>query len=34
MNQPQSATAEGLKEAIPLLLEKGYKFVTLEEAFP
>jgi len=34
MNQPQSGTAEGLKEAIPILLEKGYRFVTLEEAFP
>src|SRR5699024_7062045 len=29
MNQPTSATAEGVKMAIPLLREKGFEFVHL-----
>lgn len=33
MNQPRSRTAAGLKEAIPLLRQKGYRFVKLS-AFP
>jgi peptidoglycan/xylan/chitin deacetylase (PgdA/CDA1 family) len=33
MNQPRSQTAAGLKEAIPLLKQKGYRFVKLSE-FP
>jgi peptidoglycan/xylan/chitin deacetylase (PgdA/CDA1 family) len=33
MNQPRSKTAEGLKEAIPALREKGLRFVKLSE-FP
>jgi len=33
MNQPRSQTAAGLKEAIPLLRQKGYRFVKLSE-FP
>jgi peptidoglycan/xylan/chitin deacetylase (PgdA/CDA1 family) len=31
MNQPQSGTAEGVKRAIPRLLEKGYQFVKLDD---
>jgi len=31
MNQPRSQTAAGLKEAIPLLRQKGYRFVKLSE---
>lgn len=31
MNQPHSQTATGLKEAVPLLREKGYRFVKLSE---
>jgi peptidoglycan/xylan/chitin deacetylase (PgdA/CDA1 family) len=31
MNQPRSQTAAGLKEAIPLLREKGFRFVKLSE---
>lgn len=31
MNQPDSETMEGLKEAIPLLKEKGFTFVKLED---
>ncbi|MFP4483198.1 MAG: polysaccharide deacetylase family protein [Thermovirgaceae bacterium] len=34
MNQPESGTAEGLKKGIPVLLEKGFSFVTLDEVFP
>lgn len=30
MNQPNSETAEGVKQAIPLLKEQGFTFVTLE----
>jgi peptidoglycan/xylan/chitin deacetylase (PgdA/CDA1 family) len=33
MNQPRSQTAAGLKEAIPRLRQKGYRFVRLSE-FP
>jgi peptidoglycan/xylan/chitin deacetylase (PgdA/CDA1 family) len=33
MNQPRSQTAAGLKEAIPLLRQKGFRFVKLSE-FP
>lgn len=31
MNQPRSHTAAGLKEAVPLLREKGFRFVKLSE---
>lgn len=31
MNQPQSGTAEGVKQAIPILLAQGYKFVLLQD---
>lgn len=31
MNQPTKGTAEGVKMAVPLLKEKGYTFVTLNE---
>jgi peptidoglycan/xylan/chitin deacetylase (PgdA/CDA1 family) len=31
MNQPRSQTAAGLKEAIPLLRQKGFRFVKLSE---
>lgn len=31
MNQPRSGTAEGLREAIPLLRQKGFRFVHLED---
>lgn len=31
MNQSGSGTAQGVKEAVPLLKEKGYQFVTLKE---
>lgn len=31
MNQPQSGTAEGVKQAIPILLEQGYEFVLLKD---
>jgi peptidoglycan/xylan/chitin deacetylase (PgdA/CDA1 family) len=31
MNQPRSHTAEGLKEAVPPLREKGFRFVKLSE---
>lgn len=34
MNQPQSGTAEGLKEGVHALLQKGFRFVTLDESFP
>ncbi|WP_203364363.1 polysaccharide deacetylase family protein [Bacillus sp. REN10] len=30
MNQPQSGTAEGVKQAVPALREQGFKFVLLE----
>ncbi|PAQ14194.1 polysaccharide deacetylase [Bacillaceae bacterium SAOS 7] len=30
MNQPQSGTAEGVKQAVPVLREQGFKFVLLE----
>ncbi|TCW39142.1 polysaccharide deacetylase family protein [Laceyella sacchari] len=30
-NQPQGETAEGLKQAIPLLRKQGYRFVKLED---
>jgi len=33
MNRPQSGTAAGLKEAAPLLRQKGFRFVKLSE-FP
>lgn len=33
MNQPEKETAEGIKMAIPLLREKGFTFVTLNEGF-
>jgi peptidoglycan/xylan/chitin deacetylase (PgdA/CDA1 family) len=33
MNQPGSGTAEGLTEAVPRLLDKGYRFVTLDDVF-
>jgi peptidoglycan/xylan/chitin deacetylase (PgdA/CDA1 family) len=31
MNQPRSQTAAGVKEAVPLLREKGFRFVKLSE---
>lgn len=31
MNQPSSGTAEGVKMAIPLLRDQGFRFVTLDE---
>ncbi len=31
MNHPEGDTAEGLKDAIPVLIEKGYDFVLLSE---
>jgi peptidoglycan/xylan/chitin deacetylase (PgdA/CDA1 family) len=31
MNQPRSQTAAGVKETIPLLREKGFRFVKLSE---
>jgi peptidoglycan/xylan/chitin deacetylase (PgdA/CDA1 family) len=31
MNQPRSQTAAGLKEAVPLLRERGFRFVKLSE---
>lgn len=31
MNQPESGTAEGLAEAVPRLLDEGYRFVTLDD---
>jgi peptidoglycan/xylan/chitin deacetylase (PgdA/CDA1 family) len=31
LNRPGSETAEGVKEAIPELKERGYRFVKLEE---
>ena len=31
MNQPRSGTAEGVKQAIPLLQEQGFEFVLLED---
>jgi len=31
MNQPRSQTAAGLKEALPLLMQKGFRFVKLSE---
>lgn len=31
MNQPESGTAEGVKQAIPLLKDAGYEFVLLSE---
>lgn len=31
MNQPRSETAEGVKQAIPLLKEMGFEFVTLND---
>ncbi|MGC9372478.1 MAG: polysaccharide deacetylase family protein [Thermovirgaceae bacterium] len=33
MNQPDSGTAEGLTQGIRALLEKGFRFVTLDEIF-
>lgn len=30
MNQPNSGTAEGVRQAIPLLIEQGFEFVLLE----
>ncbi|MGM7636954.1 polysaccharide deacetylase family protein [Bacillus sp. Hm123] len=30
MNQPQSGTAEGVKQAVPVLREQGFEFVLLE----
>ncbi|QOY38427.1 polysaccharide deacetylase family protein [Anaerobacillus isosaccharinicus] len=33
MNQPKKETAEGVKMAVPLLREKGFTFVTLDEGF-
>ncbi|RXI98680.1 polysaccharide deacetylase [Anaerobacillus alkaliphilus] len=33
MNQPTKGTAEGVKMAIPLLKERGFSFVTLDEGF-
>jgi peptidoglycan/xylan/chitin deacetylase (PgdA/CDA1 family) len=32
MNQPASETAEGVKEAIPILKQKGFRFVKLSES--
>jgi len=32
MNQPQSETAEGVKQAVPLLQEKGFEFVLLKDS--
>jgi peptidoglycan/xylan/chitin deacetylase (PgdA/CDA1 family) len=32
MNHPEGETAEGLKEAVPILLERGYTFIRLDEA--
>lgn len=34
MNMPQSDTAEGLKEAIPLLKKQGYRFVRMDQYIP
>lgn len=34
MNMPQSETAEGLKEAIPLLKKQGYRFVKMDQSIP
>ncbi|MPN57941.1 hypothetical protein SDC9_205637 [bioreactor metagenome] len=31
MNRPEGRTAEGLKEAVPLLRKKGFRFVKLGE---
>ncbi|MCD8501893.1 MAG: polysaccharide deacetylase family protein [Bacillaceae bacterium] len=31
MNQPSSGTAEGVRKAIPMLREQGFRFVTLDE---
>lgn len=31
MNHPESGTASGVKQAIPILIERGYKFVLLED---
>jgi hypothetical protein len=31
MNHPESDTAEGIMDAVPILLERGYRFVHLEE---
>lgn len=31
MNRPEGDTAEGLEDAIPVLIEKGYEFVLLSE---
>ncbi|MCT8137222.1 polysaccharide deacetylase family protein [Anaerobacillus sp. CMMVII] len=33
MNQPSKGTAEGVKMAVPLLKEQGFRFVTLNEGF-
>lgn len=33
MNQPKKETAAGVKMAVPLLREKGFTFVTLDEGF-
>ena len=34
MNRPQSGTREGVRLAVPLLLKKGFRFVTLSELIP
>ena len=31
MNRPASGTAEGIRQAVPELLRRGFRFVTLEE---
>ncbi|OYD57782.1 polysaccharide deacetylase [Fictibacillus aquaticus] len=31
MNQPESGTAEGIMQAVPLLLDQGFRFVKLED---
>ena len=33
MNRPRGDTAEGLAEALPLLIREGFRFVTLS-AYP
>ncbi|TCP69630.1 polysaccharide deacetylase family protein [Baia soyae] len=34
MNQPKGDTAEGVKEAIPLLKKQGYRFVKMDQYIP
>ena len=34
MNRPASGTAEGVRQAVPELLRRGFRFVTLEELLP